>query len=79
MKKGKLKNQYLLDYTHCNDWEEDEEEKKFNEILMLKAYLQIMCPDFEDKTLYRILNEDPDYILYSLVCNVRVIMDVLLG
>lgn len=79
MKRGELKNQYLLYYTHSIGWDDDEDEQLFSEVLMLKAYFQLMYRDkFRDSTLERILDEDPHYILFSIVCNKWMIMDALM-
>ena len=75
-KRGELKYQYLLYYTHSIGWDDDEYEQLFSEVMMLKAYFQLLDPEsFKDLALASILNEDPHYILYSLICNKWIIMD----
>jgi|GEM_PF-4573921 len=79
MKRGELKNRYLLYYTHTIGWDDEEEEQIFSEIVMLKAYIQLLNREtFRDRTLERILEEDPHHILFSLVCNKSLYMEQLL-
>ena len=79
MKRGRLKNQYLLYYAHSIDWDEEEDERLFCEVLMLKAYLQIRYPEtFKDAVLRDMLEENPHYLLYSMCCNKWVYMDMLM-